>query len=198
MTKIKWGREIPVNGMRPEWLRDDELISANACVTGHVCNMHWANITDVQLPADHPAYLAMDKGLEPWGGMSNDAPEDWDSPLVLWRDDSVHRQLDVAPWKWGSKPYLSDIIGYPRRKPVQQLGENLGSFDPDTVSIKRMTVDEARERFDIEPAGIAMKAFRSLGLIREETLAERFTRETGHEATPAVLAALEWSKDHGE
>jgi bacterioferritin (cytochrome b1) len=34
---------------------------------------------------------------------------------------------------------------------------------------------------------------RGLGLVRrDETLAERFTRETGHEVTEAVEAALNW------
>jgi hypothetical protein len=35
---------------------------------------------------------------------------------------------------------------------------------------------------------------RSIGLIREETLADRFTRETGFEVTDAVQAALNWER----
>lgn len=67
--------------------------------------------------------------------------------------------------------------------------------DPDTVTIKRMTEDEARKWINGKWGTIvSMAILRDLNLIREETREEQFTRATGHAVTPAVDAALNWGR----
>lgn len=68
----------------------------------------------------------------------------------------------------------------------------------DTVTIARMTEAEARHYFLGRTEGTNQDRFvallHELGIICEETISERFTRETGHPVTPAVEAALMWGR----
>lgn len=71
----------------------------------------------------------------------------------------------------------------------------------DTVVVKRMTEEEAlawvNSNSYIEGRKHILHAFRELGIIRTETPAERFTRDTGLEATPEVQKAIEWAMEKG-
>jgi hypothetical protein len=137
-------------------------------------------------------------GFSYWPG-GDAAPADWDGGPVLLRGGSVVRPGEGDNALVWSHPHMSvgyeeiagDIIGYHKRTPA-------AATPADTVQIARMTEAEAREWIEghsyIEAAAKIVHAFRELGLIRPETTAERFTRETGHEVTPAVEAALAWER----
>ncbi len=97
MTKINWGEAIQVDGVRPEWLRDDELVwfrchdgyeDCDGNTIGHLngrgSSTDWFTpdagddmIVSIRLPADHPYYLATSKGFTYWPG-GDSAPDDWD------------------------------------------------------------------------------------------------------------------------
>lgn len=66
------------------------------------------------------------------------------------------------------------------------------------VAVRLITAGEAEDAdddwFDNPTDSPAMFFARRWGLLREETPAERYTRETGKEATPEVIAALEWAE----
>lgn len=71
----------------------------------------------------------------------------------------------------------------------------------DVAVVKRMTEAEVDGWMRAHDWGLTTRSrddvlsvLRDLGLIRKETLAERFTRETGHKVTPAVEAALQWGR----
>lgn len=202
MTDTVWGDEIQVDGKRPAWLADDERIKwANDWHWGVTTaeELSWAGglgappVETIRLPADHFAYLAIAKGFEPWGG-GWVAPTDWDGDRsgILYRDgDTLGRQ----PNTWGHLGGFSDIIGYRKR------AEPAAAAEGDTVTIARMTEAEARAlaarcappwKYSVETS--VFEVMKRLNLIREETRAERFARETGHEVTPAVEAALAWSE----
>jgi len=200
---IEWGREIPVDGKRPAWLRDDDKFQWVAPGFGwamwdtglnYVRAEGWTHAdstTAIKLPADHFAYKALDAGFEPWGG-GDSAPEDWDRHDTVLRRDGVILEGRWAN-EWRHRLGSTDIIGYRKRAaqvegdPAKLAAQRLAAF-PDFVAVRRMTEVEARRLFPWS----AMVGLHALGLIREETLAERFARETGHEVTPAVEAALNW------
>lgn len=209
---MEWGKEIPVNGVRPTWLTDDDktLIgwrgrpAAKWSVEGAWSPKQissatddyaaWHGVAAIRLPADHFAYLAIDNGFEPWGG-GDAAPDDWDGGDVLRRGGASTRPEPwAAPYahnqRWshyldGRQGRFADIIGYRKRAIA------------DTVTIARTTEAEACRRYSLlrengdEPA-IAL--LHELGLIREETTAERFTRETGITITPEIEKALSWNR----
>lgn len=86
-----------------------------------------------------------------------------------------------------AKVSASDLSPRPVEAPV----------NADTVTLNRMTEAQAREHWGVDdmPAphrDAFIDVLSMLGIIRPETDAERFERETGHEVTPAVEAALNW------
>lgn len=203
MTNITWGPEIAVNGVKPEFIADDDVCAVFSC------DMIWCGlenvlparayiwdqkITAIRLPADHWAYPVIEKGFWPWAG-GDRAPEDWDGGEVLLRDKRVIRvsfhDMQLDGWRHIPADQYSDIIGYRRRPdaPVQ-------ASEPDTVTLKRMTRDEWTgliiRHGDV---GIAQH----LGLIRDETPLERFARETSTEITDnnraVIEAALKWGRE---
>lgn len=217
---IKWGDPIECNGVRPDWLRDDEpaeienspreWLEWSGCV--------WHNfVTAIRLPADHPAYVALARGFTPWCG-GESAPNDWDGDRaqnILLRNGSTRKS--VSSWAWRENSSRAghatdfDVIGYRKRntrfdEPHLARVEVEGSAPVEGVFIKRMTNDEATEfankaAFDglghtapCYAASGAHACLKALGLIRPETTAERFTRETGHAVTEAVEAALNWKE----
>lgn len=61
---VEWGPEIAVNGVRPEWLKDDvrciirdgdEWLGENWDARARNWNFH-VDVTAIRLPADHPYY----------------------------------------------------------------------------------------------------------------------------------------------
>lgn len=213
MGDVVWGPEILVDGKRPEWLARDQQVdwsSPSKPFYGRITERahewaatDWACVSTIRLPADHPAYIAIDKGFAPWSG-GDAAPEDWDGGEVLRRGGTTRRPI---PW---SAPYsdnqrwthvytthpgnFADIIGYRKRATAAEPAT------ADTVQIARMTEAEAVAWWQKERPGwisrveVAVMVLKTLNLIRQETTAERFTRETGHAVTAAVLAALQYDR----
>ena len=211
---IKWGDPIECNGVRPDWLRDDEQRIAFQDVDsewyGWETQVPWVarelnaeSPLAIRLPADHPAYVALARGFTPWSG-GESAPDDWDGDTVLVLDGyGTPRQFEkprevsvVSPDGWSGRLNAAQIIGYRKCNTEPHLAriEVEGSAPVEGVFIKRMTETEFAERFKglvREPAlSPAFKVVQALGII--ETTAERFTRETGHAVTEAVEAALNW------
>lgn len=200
---IKWGDPIECNGVRPDWLRDDEPAevenSPREWLEWSGCVWH-KFIQAIRLPADHPAYVALAHGFHPWSG-GESAPDDWDGGAVLQRCGYEANPAGVSwVWPWrtdASEDY--DIIGYRKRntrfdEPHLARIEVEGAAPVEGVFIKRMTEAEARDwimnHTYTESAAHILHALGQLGLV--ESRAERFTRETGHAVTEAVEAALNW------
>lgn len=101
------------------------------------------------------------------------------------RPNDLHREMKELVGDLVAAGYIDESVADPA--------------EPGTVTLKRMTEAEARVAFLKRQPWQSneqnfVESLRHLGLIREETLAERFTRETGHKVTPAVEAALEWER----
>jgi hypothetical protein len=122
---------------------------------------------------------------------------DWSAPLEMVDGTPVRvgggpdRDGDYLCVREDGKPFTGEQMAQ------GAVGEPVKRPEHDTVTIKRMSTDDALDayhaianRFNYADAHI--KILRSLGAIKE-TPAERFTRETGHKATGAVLAALAWA-----
>jgi len=71
MVDVQWGPEIPVDGKRPEWLRDEDEFQwadnhhldfswwRDDCTTGSSFNpTQWHTLTAIRLPTSHPHYAA--------------------------------------------------------------------------------------------------------------------------------------------
>lgn len=192
---MQWGREIEVNGVRPTWLRDDDRFEVkwHTCLPGNC--WHRGSIDthtmSIRLPANHWAYQALAAGFEPWPG-GDAAPDDWDGGEVLLRHGGIVKSTN---WRHGADlpgGHRYDVIGYRKQKPTDTVTLKLECDTANAVVIRKMTADEFRERHD--PNESAWTLAKRLNLIREETRAERFTRETGHAVTPAVEAALEFDR----
>jgi hypothetical protein len=132
--------------------------------------------------------MALDAGYEPWGG-GDVAPADWDhTDDVILRNGDYGDGVCVTDWRHSNEQW--DIIGY--RKRAEQAA--------DTVTVPILTLQEVEDArvayFNDNNRGESSALFyaRRWGLLREETRAERFTRETGFEVTDAVEAALEWER----
>lgn len=214
---IKWGDPIECNGMRPDWLRDDEPCTVLWAATSFG-DEKWSDLDSgeytvwnfwgsgnwkaFRLRDDHPAYVALARGFHPWSG-GESAPDDWDAAQpVLFRDRFAHTG---AAWHWGhcDTPHPRDIIGYGKRntrfdEPHLARIEVGGSVPVEGVFIKRMTPAAIVERWTevLSLNGTyeddVVEFCRRLGLVQDESRAERFTRETGHAVTEAVEAALNW------
>lgn len=120
--QTRWGDPIEVNGVRPEWLGDDELtvikLSMDSYGTGpqelHVQQIWWESTSAIRLHRDHPAYTALAAGFTPWGG-GESAPDDWDGGEVLFRDGGVGTIFRSSVCWNRDDPCHSDIIGYRKR-----------------------------------------------------------------------------------
>ncbi len=132
---MQWGAEIPVNGVRPAWLSDEEAMLAgwkrsisdqetriwsvpDAWTAGSICRdtyaeRGWINVEALRLPVNHWAYRVIEAGFEPWRG-GDAAPADWDGGDVLLRDDRLikwsHHNIGWIHWSTGG-----DIIGYRKK-----------------------------------------------------------------------------------
>lgn len=201
---FKWGDPIECNGVRPDWLRGRQPLSVDTGIgpgdywlyenardyesDAPVEDWAWShsdgapNIRRIKLPADHPAYVALARGFTPWSG-GESAPNDWDATQpVLFRNGGEHVSANFN-WAIPHMPSIgetpADIIGYRKRSDSRT----------DYVRIAPMTLDEWKT-IQFHPGATTWA--QSVGLIRPETTAERFTRETGHAVTEAVEAALNW------
>lgn len=122
----EWGAEIEVNGVRPDWLRDDDRVFTErgwSCkdeyTTGDITN--WFPGKAIRLPADHPYYTATEKGFTYWPG-GDAAPADWDGGDVLLDDGEISSGYSKPSvgWKRTTKDLKSNGIRRPigyRRKP---------------------------------------------------------------------------------
>ena len=201
---IVWGAKIDASnyGKPLSWLKDNEEVYCHWSghwsdhTSGgpyHVDYVHgWGEGFQIRLPADHWAYPVIAKGFTPWAG-GDVAPDDWEpgSPVLFCNGD----QPKQGEWAWGPGDGDNIIIGYRRKAEAVPT-------DTDTVTIKLMTERQWRDLI-ISESGLAdfsraanstIRALRTLGIIHEETRAERFARETGYVVTEAVDAALEWER----
>lgn len=200
---MEWGEAIAVNGVRPDWLRDDEVISfsttrvdfgawSDSDVGARVGDgWAWSIIRGIRLPADHPYYTVQahnathGTNFAYWPG-GNNAPDDWDHGKILLRCGSTH-SICNGGWRWdrySSANELGHIIGYTRKAPEDPIEGH--------VSVKRITATEA-DKLISDHGYDLIKVLDSLGIIRC-TREERFTQETGIIVTPDVRAALEWKE----
>lgn len=176
-----WGPEIPiVDGVRPAWLGGDETIQGRydwVTLTCEAWRFNWQQVIAIRLPRTHWAYLPLSRGFTPWAG-GDEAPGDWDGQNVMIGagHESAGRIFD-----WSKVGNAGDIIGYRRRGKVP--ADLQGREGPDTVTIKRMTEEEARMIFAELPPRFNDDVFgwmRINGLIRPTpTPAERIATETG-------------------
>lgn len=219
---IKWGDPIECNGVRPDWLRDGERLqwahslNASTLWTETLSDeLNFATgkphqISHIRVRDDHPAYTALARGFHPWSG-GESASDDWDGDTVLLRGG-----IDECPGplvtNWSEDLGVSTIIGYRKRNtrfddPHLARIEVEGSAPVEGVFIKQLSREEVLELWRKESTVALASAttvadrvvlmMRGLGLVRrDETLAERFTRETGHAVTEAVEAALNWKDTH--
>ena len=183
---MEWGNEIAVNGVRPDWLRDDDSLDAQwttspgwySLNTGDATKTVWYDLASksalraIRLPADHPYYTVQRYNEQHgtsfvyWPG-GDAAPADWDGGLTLMNDGRIK-----AGHMWSNSGF-DDIIGYTRRSEPTR----------DTVAVERRTAGEwvaliGPDKCCMEQDGV-MRALTHLGLICEPTEAERIAAETG-------------------
>jgi hypothetical protein len=153
---IKWGDSIECNGVRPDWLRDDEQRIAfqdhHGDWYGDATNVPWfARELDIEqpqhirLPADHPAYVALASGFTPWSG-GESAPDDADlmNGALLRNGTELHG--NVSTLRYDHEGNGGDVIGY-RKRAAHTDGTRPGGQPPPLatfVPVKRMTEAEAR------------------------------------------------------
>ena len=216
---IKWGDPIECNGVRPDWLRDDEPCTVQWAANPfgeekwsvfdggeYTAWAFWGSgeVKAFRVRDDHPAYVALARGFHPWSGGER-APDDWDGGAVLQRCGLEASSAGLISWVWpwwrAGAPEDYDIIGYRKRNTEPHLARI--EVEGSGVFIKQLSREEVLELWRKESTVALASAttvaervvlmMRGLGLVRrDESRAERFTRETGHEVTEAVEAALNW------
>ncbi len=205
MENIELGAVIAVDGM-PDWLDREQMVLGQwrgdtwyKELTWKHCYAFPDDITAIRLPADHWAYPVIAKGFEPWAG-GDDAPVDWDGGEVLLRnEEEVAGPAKYGRWYWADYSQhgfpmgqvTDDIIGY--RRKAEPNAETVAAIDEirargfdgfesvgdlmddlnDQVKIAKITRSEAYED------GLDIATLERLGLLKEETLLERFEREFG-------------------
>jgi len=123
-----FGAPIPHDGGEmPAWLDGMTKIKRNTGQTHwttFASLANWPTVASFRLPADHFAYLALERDFVPWGG-GDGPPGDWDGGDVLFRDGEPGEIGTGNAWvHYGSG---DDIIGYRRRaEPVE--ADNVLSF----------------------------------------------------------------------
>jgi len=144
---VQWGDPIPVDGQRPTWLADDDLIQWSESAerlwlprrginaSFYDQSDYDENIKFIRLPVDHWAYPAIQKGFTPWQG-GEAAPDDWDGGQVLHRQPTArtdgrsnHHWIHGTP---GGLHSASDIIGY-RKHSTEHTIVNVIKENRDTV-----------------------------------------------------------------
>jgi hypothetical protein len=126
MTDIKFGEPIRVNGVQPEWLRDEVGLFENSParwlggVSDRLSNWEWSRDVEcpisIRLPANHPYYTVQAYNAEHgtnftyWPG-GDAAPDDWDGGEVLYGDGTVGLSGDC----WKRIESGSDTVGYIRK-----------------------------------------------------------------------------------
>lgn len=190
---IEWGNAIQVDGVRPDWLRDDGKIAARGQFDWYApadldVDITWCQMTEIKLPANHAYYAATSRGFKYWPGGA-DAPSDWDGGVVLVQDGGgkfdrhIYKPRTIRrpdPRNWAGIGSSVPIIGYKAKQASN------------TVTLEQMTEDEAlamvetlmprRQWTDIIGAAhhaAIMRYLRVNGLIREPTEAERIAGKTG-------------------
>lgn len=210
---MKFGPEIATEKVRPAWLLDTDTIQF--CVggdwadkpAGYPADNRWSYyiISAIRLPDDHPYYLATSKGFTYWPG-GESAPDDWDGGYVLLRNGYSEGYGLI----WYHYQSEADIIGYrrkaaPNAETIAAIDEiqagDLASFDAiadlmddlnDQVKIAKVTRAEAYED------GLDIPTLEKLGLLKEETLLEKFEREHGgldNNQRDIVEAFINWQED---
>jgi hypothetical protein len=136
----QYGNSIEVNGVRPDWLRDETIRYATTVENSSLGasdiepRVHhnwtagqWACVARIALPADHPYYTASAADFTYWPG-GESAPDDWDGNAryggVLLRDGRCGM---VGYWYWQPHQPSADIIGYRKRRPDH------GDIAPETI-----------------------------------------------------------------
>lgn len=129
---MEWGEAIEVNGVRPDWLRDDEVVDWSHHKSSgrvHAAGLAWADqpgydnaVKAIRLPADHPYYTVQAHNAKHgtnfayWPGGDN-APDDWDGGPVLNRGGDIFEDARGMDWRdchFEGRPSGGDIIGYTR------------------------------------------------------------------------------------
>ena len=134
---------------------------------------------EIRLPADHIAYTLLNAGwldgrnVALWFG-GDKAPDDWDGGDVFLRDGYPLEPFDDM--RWGGD--LSDgIIAYIAKDEayirMERAAGNIPATRTDTVTIAKMTEEEARDKFGKVMAPV--RVLTELGLIKPEpSREERF------------------------
>lgn len=191
-AEITWGGPIDAanDGKPLPWLKEDERVKCywgsgsqyEGMETWVHCVCGWNKGFQIKLPADHPYYLATERGFTYWPG-GDSAPNDWDGGHVFLENGNMCPQ--PGTWKHGVD---RNIIGYRKRT---EAAEDNGDY----VRVKRMTVSE----YQRDDNG-SLSWARRVGIIREETPLEQFEREFGalnHESRHAVSAFIAWQNANG-
>lgn len=171
---------------------------------------------DYYLPAGHVGYLVVkynndhpfEEPFKVWEGkyaISSFPPQTL--VTVLLRSGEVSKDR-VHSYEWTHTGNPDDIVGYRVEKP-ELVDLAPAASDPEIVTLRRMTEDGWADYFSernaigdsslhssLYPGFIC--AIRELGLIREETLFEKFEREMGPMDENAALgakAAIEWVEE---
>lgn len=118
-----WGKRIEVNGVRPDWLRNEpfKVFTKTSEITGMPPETpyQWAGTIGIALAVDHPYYAATDAGYIYWPG-GDKAPDDWDGGPVLLKNGVTDKgfRSGVGSWHGG---FSSSPIGYNRRQSAPPL-----------------------------------------------------------------------------
>ena len=215
MSDIVWGEPIEVNGVRPEWLRDDDKLSIvwdnDGLWLNSTSKTHYEwddlcvpdRVTAIRLPASHPYYTVQRYNAKHgtsfvyWPG-GDAAPADWDGGDVLRIGDSHYHPTPtyVAPYEVNQRWHS---LEGPNRRHGENFCDIIGytrhtepspaTDDSDYVRVKRMTESEWSELW-IDTGCRELGSY--LGIIKPEpTEAERIADKTGLsvEQVQAVLDA---------
>jgi hypothetical protein len=172
MDEIVWGDEIPVNGVRPTWLRGCDLVDlktsegwrySKSGVSRDPKRYSWAHvdgtpcILSIRLRPDHSYYTATTEGFTYWPG-GNEAPEDWDGGEVLLRRDGCLRS-----------PHLRSIIGYRKRAETTSIDDFARHLSTQIAELDRLRKRET-ELIEANNALVerARKAERTLRAITDQ------------------------------
>lgn len=172
MTK-QYGPPIPVSGVRPEWLRDDDMVLA-AAIPINARMIDWPRFSSIRIPITHPASICQQRALDhpdeaPFYPVYADGtvPGDYDGGDVLLRDSSVARYSILLHW---SECLIGTIVGYRRKAttagPMPTCAPDLPTYDPATHAlVERMTKGQAVELY----AGWRVsEVFEALGIIKPD------------------------------
>lgn len=161
-NETEYGPEIVVDGVRPEWLRDDEMVPVRGYRTGavevgeHVITkgVSWLICEWIRLPASHGYYTVLNHNAKHgtqfkyWPG--GPKPADWDGGGVLYRDGQIEGRVPVR-WHNYDELLPSDIIGYTPKPGADSVGNTDVTPQPDFVPCERtvrLCIEKVRNAFD--------------------------------------------------